>query len=531
MQCIFSNLLRFTPVALLLALGTSPGCSSRQPPAASAASAGTAANVDRETWEIYTIQGTRVGYGRTAVKQGSEGAGNRLQIEGLQHLSLKRFNERTEQEMSFSSSETGDGRLIEFQSEIRQGAVPLRTTGRVAGDRLLLETTTQGQRQPASIPWSAEYGGFSAVEQSLLRKPMQPDERRTLRALVIAINQVATIEMTARAYEPAKLLSGTYDLLRIDTVTHFADGQELATVVWCDRTGDSLKTRTDMLGKGTADGEGLESFRATKAEALEQTAAGGFDLGRDLSVKVARPLPKPYADDPHATRQIRYRVCLEGGDPAAVFVAGPSQQVRSIDPHTAEVTVYAIRPGLGGGNAGARQDPPTDGDLAPNNLIQSDDAKVVALAQQAVAQEGANPQHDPWQTAVRLEGYVHRLIVKKDFSQAFATAAEVAEHPEGDCTEHAVLLAALCRAQKIPARVAIGLVYLAGQDTFAYHMWTEVYVDRRWTAIDATLARGGIGAAHLKLAHSNLQGASAYSAFLPVLKVAGRLSIDVEEAR
>ena len=89
--------------------------------------------------------------------------------------------------------------------------------------------------------------------------------------------------------------------------------------------------------------------------------------------------------------------------------------------------------------------------------------------------------------------------------------------------------AALARAQGIPARVAIGLVYMARSQTFGYHMWTEVYVDKRWIPIDATLARGGIGAGHLELEHTNLQGASAYSAFLPVMKVAGRLRIEVEE--
>ena len=46
---------------------------------------------------------------------------------------------------------------------------------------------------------------------------------------------------------------------------------------------------------------------------------------------------------------------------------------------------------------------------------------------------------------------------------------------------------------------------------FGYHMWTEVYVDKRWIPVDATLAAGGIGAAHLKIAQSNLQGASAFS--------------------
>ena len=66
---------------------------------------------------------------------------------------------------------------------------------------------------------------------------------------------------------------------------------------------------------------------------------------------------------------------------------------------------------------------------------------------------------------------------------------------------------------------------------FLFHMWTEVYVQRRWTPIDATLARGGIGAAHLEIAHSNLQGGSAFSAFLPVAQVIGRgLKVEVLEA-
>jgi len=52
--------------------------------------------------------------------------------------------------------------------------------------------------------------------------------------------------------------------------------------------------------------------------------------------------------------------------------------------------------------------------------------------------------------ACRLEKLVRDKMQAQDFSQAFATAAEVAETLQGDCTEHAVLLAALCRAREIP---------------------------------------------------------------------------------
>ncbi len=189
------------------------------------------------------------------------------------------------------------------------------------------------------------------------------------------------------------------------------------------------------------------------------------------------------------------------------------------------MTVYALRGGRPGGNADAPADPPGDEDRRPNNLLQSDNPKIVAMARRPAAEA-----KDPWTVAVSLERYVHRLITKKDFSQAFATAAEVAENPTGDCTEHAVLLAALARARGIPARAAVGLVYMQGEQSFGYHMWDEVYVHGRWIPIDATLGQGGIGAAHLKLAHSSLKGASAYSSFLPVIRVIGRLKIRVLDA-
>ena len=209
-----------------------------------------------------------------------------------------------------------------------------------------------------------------------------------------------------------------------------------------------------------------------------------------------------------------------------MFVTGPTQALRSIDPHTAEITVYAIRPGKSDGNRDAPADPPTDDDLRPNSFIESDDPLIVALAKQA-----AGDEKDPWRVAVALERFVYREVEKKDFTQAFATAAEVAKTREGDCTEHAVFLAGLARACGIPARVAIGLVYLEGTQSFFYHMWTEVYVEKRWIPIDGTLGLGGIGADHLKIAQSNLNGASAYSAFLPVVQVAGRLKIEIVDAK
>jgi hypothetical protein len=430
-------------------------------------------------------------------------------------LVLRRGGEINRQEIRSASVETPHGQLIRFESQMSLGPSPIRTLGRVRGDKLDIEIGSPGPAAPAkvSIRWSSDYGGPFATDETLLRQPMRPGQRRRLKALVIGFNQVADVEMIAKDFERTVLPDGARELLRIDTVTQLAGGQKIEGTIWSDRQGETLKTYSAAMG-------GLETCRATKAEALQKIDAE-LDLLPSMMVHVEQPLPHP-----HQTQQVRYRVRLEGGDPAKIFLTGPSQAVKSIDAHTAEVTVYAIRPGRSDGNTRAAADPPTEDDRRPTSFIESDDALVVADARRAAGEE-----KDPWRLAVALERFVNREVQDKDFTQGLATAAEVARSREGDCTEHAVLLAALCRACGIPARVAIGLVYLEGRQAFFYHMWTEVYIERRWIAIDATLAQGGIGAAHLKIAQSSLAGASAYDAFLPVAQVAGRLRIEILAAQ
>ena len=96
----------------------------------------------------------------------------------------------------------------------------------------------------------------------------------------------------------------------------------------------------------------------------------------------------------------------------------------------------------------------------------------------------------------------------------------------GDCSEHAVLLAATCRARGIPARVAIGLLYSAEDQAFQYHMWNEVWIKDRWIPLDATLGQGGIGACHLKLRDSSLARQTPYSMVSPVMYLIGKLKIE-----
>lgn len=469
---------------------------------------------EQESWDIMLLQGKRIGYIQNTIRPAVESGRDVLRIESTARISLRRGNDTSQQTMRVLSVETPEGQMLRYESEIGMGADSIRSTGKVNGNRLEIETTgAAATAAKTSLPWSANTLGPLA-DQLFVRNPIKPGEHRIQKMLLAEFQQVGDMEATAKDYEPCKLQTGMHDLLRIESVARLADGQKVEQTLWIDRTGNIRKTYVPTAG-------GMESYRVSKAEALDKADDGEFDLMPSTMVKVD---PPPTGG--HRRKQVVYRVHLDGSDPASVFVTGPTQAIKSIDANTAEITVYAIRPGENDGNPKAPADPSSDDDSRPNVFVQSDDPLIVADAKKA-----AGDEKDPWRVAVALERFVEKEVKTKNFSQTFATAAEVAKTREGDCTEHAVLLAALCRARGLPARVAIGLVYMDGSRAFFYHMWTEVYIDKRWIPIDGTLARGGIGAAHLKIAQSSLKDASAYSAFLPVMNVLGRLSIKVIDAK
>jgi hypothetical protein len=469
-----------------------------------------------DAWDVAQIKGQRLGYAQTTLRLVDESGRQVAKVRQIMKLSLQRFGQETAMEVDYSDTETTSGELLDFELVMKQGTTPMQTSGKVVGNRLEMQIKSQGQKQNHSIPWPAGAGGLLAPELSLRLKPLAPGEKRSVEHLNFD-NQPCTTELAAEKEELVELLGGSFRLLKINSVDRMAPnaaGQrlEIPGLVWTNTAGEVLKAWVKPMD--------METFRVPRQVALAKTPLAKLDLGESTLVKVQRPIPHA-----HDTKQVRYRIHLDDGDPVAAFPASPSQEVKRIDDHTAEVTVRAVRPtsqdDKSAGNPAAA-DSPTDADRKPNNFIQSDDPLIVAQAKEA-----AGDETEPWKVAVALESYVHRAVTTKDFSQALATAAEVARSHEGDCTEHAVYLAALARARNIPARVAIGLVYMPQAQTFGYHMWSELYISGRWIGMDGTLAKGGIGGGHLRLTSSPLAGVAAYNSFLPVMQVIGRLKVEV----
>ena len=142
--------------------------------------------------------------------------------------------------------------------------------------------------------------------------------------------------------------------------------------------------------------------------------------------------------------------------------------------------------------------------LQPTRFLQSDDEQIIQLARQAV-----DNTKDAAEAARKIEAFVAGYIENRSLSVGYATSVEVAESRQGDCTEFAVLTAALCRAVGIPAQVVAGMAYVddfAGMRGFGGHAWVQAYIGGKWIGLDAAFrgsGRGGYDAGHIALAQGN----------------------------
>ena len=156
-------------------------------------------------------------------------------------------------------------------------------------------------------------------------------------------------------------------------------------------------------------------------------------------------------------------------------------------------------------------------DLEPEPLIQSDDPRIIEAAEDYTNRRTFRIQQ-PKSVAAQLTSAVYDAL-EKSVTFSVPSAVQVLETRRGDCNEHTVLYVALARALGLPARTAVGLVYLDG--SFFYHAWPEVWLGD-WVAVDPTFGQRPADAAHIRFV---VGGGLAQQ--VEIVRLIGRLDIDV----
>jgi transglutaminase-like putative cysteine protease len=463
-----------------------------------------------ESWQVIYLGGQRVGYARILVDPRTNNGETTVHTTMETRMFLKRFGQQLQISTVIDSEESVAGDLRKFTFRMANPpAMTTKTSGIVADGKLSLITEINGVSKTSSQPWQAGIKSPTYQDRLLRANPLKAGETKEVQAFFPEMGKPGTLRFSAYDNESVKLLDGqTAELQKVQVSNSLIPG--VNTTGWVNARGDTMKSSTSILGTE------MVTYTVPKEEALKKLTVAELDLGVSTLVRV-RDIPNPYA-----TKSAVYRVRIPDEDPSKVIPSGDTQTVKKVSDHVAEITVTAI-PLPTSATVGKAADEFTQ----PTRYLQSDDARV-----QQHAAEAAGTLTDPAAIARAMEKYVQQRLNKKNFSTALASAAEVAQNLEGDCTEHAVLLAAMLRAKGIPSRVAVGLVYINNPSAFGGHMWTEALLDGKWIPLDATLGRGGIGATHIKLGDATFaeEAAAPLAAFTSLVTVIGKLQIEVVKA-
>lgn len=219
----------------------------------------------------------------------------------------------------------------------------------------------------------------------------------------------------------------------------------------------------------------LSGSAITIALADRATALGPKTAYRPLDSAMTK---SPFRIGPSAARgHIRYRFGYRDG--IAFELPRTGEQTASYADGGVVLDICAdCGPGLA-------SDPAALADaLKPTAWLQSDAPRLKAVAAPYLATPPARRMD---QLATRAS----ETLRKMDFNGHYS-ALETLERRSGDCTEAAVLLAALGRAAGIPTKVVNGLVYSREgyhgvSNVFMPHSWVLAYVDGEWRSYDAAL--------------------------------------------
>ena len=353
--------------------------------------------------------------------------------------------------------------------------------------RLDLTITTAGVTQQRTIDWPPDALLAEGLRLLQLKHGLKPGTTFTARTFDPVSLAALEVQTRVGRRQEVDLLGRVVELTQVNAEM-CAPGATITAVTFVDDQCNALKTIAPIVGMT------CEIISCDRAFALSPNSAA------DFFDKMLLDCPTPWdqlASAPAVTYQLTPTV-----DHHLQVPAGPSQHVTADDQGRLTVTVKPIQPPGAATFPYAGADPLARASLEPTDFLQIDHPQIQQLARQAVADT-----KDAAQAVQKIESFVHDYIDEQTLSIGYATALEVADSRAGDCTEHALLTAALCRAVGIPAQVVMGLVHIDRfgnrANVFGGHAWTRAYVGQTWIDLDATRAPNGFTPGHIALSYGN----------------------------
>jgi len=479
----------------------------------------------QEHWYVVELDGQRCGYMHTTM----EPLGDEVHTRSNTSMRIRRGKVELTIGIEQHQRETRDGRPLAFRNVLNLGREPMVIEGEIRQGRLRLVQDQFGAKHESEYPFDPEVKFAWGMYLEQKEQGRRPGTRCTVKSYDPSVRVDGGFEILFEIHDKETVLlpGGTQRMLTKVSSTMQLQ-MPITSQAWVDDDAEPLVMDFNMGGFA------LRVLSATKDEALQGGEAP------ELFFNTFIPADR---DIPPAAQSVTYRLRVphegkhgkNGGaqDNSMKLPDLPNtamQMFRRLNDYEAEVTIRrldwdALRH--------VRTALTSDASVAPylraSPMLDTNDKRIKRHARKAVRRCTT-----PAEKADALRKYVTDYVKGKGLDVGFASAAEVVRSRSGDCSEHAVLLAAMARCTGLPARGVSGMVRIPpgpllpeNKTLFGYHMWTQVYFGDRWVDIDAAMRQTDCDATHIALAVLPLNDEGLIDSMLPLLPLFGRLEIEV----
>jgi hypothetical protein len=432
-----------------------------------AAWSATAKTSAEETWMSVTLDGRKIGH----MLNRREVHDDRVVTTQEMNLSIERAGVAVALEVSETHEESAAGKPIGFRTRSRMSGVESTSEGTVdAAGAISTTSSVGGLSQKSSATWPQGALFSEGLRLEAMARGLKPGTRYDSLAYQALNLDAYPLTTTIGKPEWVDVPGGRRELIRVDRELKLP-GLPLTSTDWVDRDFQVRKVTMSQLGLK------LEVLACDKACALAPNQPG--DALQQALVAAPRSLKR---DD--LAKPVRYRLSARRAEAGVSFPITGEQSVE----RKGESFLVTVSPQPRAGT----EPPPVAADSLPNAWLQSKADDITRLAAQA-----SSGEKKPLERMRDLEAFVFGYIDKKGLSVGYASALETAKSRQGDCTEHALLLAALGRAHGIPTRIMTGLAFVESfgnaERVFVPHAWVQAWIDGRWQSFDAALGRFDTG--------------------------------------
>jgi hypothetical protein len=520
-----------------------------------------------EGWYVATMQSPLskdyqpCGYMHGILKR----VGQEMHSEMTTRFEIKRGDSTVSITMEQTYRETLEGKPLSFSSTQSLATVPSTTTGVIEGDKVKITEEQFGAKKTTTYPFDPEvkfaWGQLLAQREHGLK----PGTTFTLKTYEPSLlkNAALAVKFTVHGREAVEVLGKKQELHHLtssmkmgpapkqgeETSSGEGGGMTIDSEMWVD------ENMTPIVMSMNFAMFKVRMYKTTKENALKGGAPPEMFLDTMVHVKDRIGM---------GAKSVKLRLKIKG-DEKTKLPTLPNTAMQTFERKNAREAVVTIRrlnwekirkvrenakkESPGGedgekkdsreGNSEEKPKPKSkrDKDLAPylaaSTMCDSKDSQIRRLARKAV-----KGLETPAKKADALRKFVTDYITDKNMDVGFATATEVVRKRSGDCSEHAVLLAALARAVGLPSRGVCGIVEVPEGafmpeegSAFGYHMWTEVYIGNQWVDIDAALRQTDVEPNHLAVTLLPLGDEGLMDSVVSLVPLLGQLEIEVLEVK